>query len=522
MSKKKEFFSIGLYLSLSLFAVSCGSTKKLNYIVSEKKHTPENLKKDVDFTYQLLKDGHPGVYWYISKTELDQKFDSLKNTIVSPLTTREFYKKLTPVVAQIKCGHTKMMLVTKKLTKKEQDSIKKLGVKPINQFSYKIVDEKLYIASFNSSIKDIKKGNEIVEIEGIPSTEIINNLKANIASDGYNQTFKTAALTRSFTSIYSSFYENKDLLAFTIKNEKDSIINLNLNTYKKPVVKDSTAVKKKTKEEKNKEKQLAKAKQKLNYKGYDELKNPILDLKFLEKDSSVAYLKVKSFSFPFANFDRFFKESFTALKNGQTKDLVLDLRDNGGGSLRACRELFSYFVDKDYVYLQETAVDKRFNPYTHTKGIKSAVMALPFQIATAIRLKKENDKYKLTYKGIKPLHAKTNHYNGKVYVLINGYSFSAAALLAANLQGIKRATFVGQETGGGYNACVAGYIPILNLPNSKLKLRMGLYPIKPNTKTEVIGRGIFPDVEITPKIDDLIAGKDKELDWVLNDIKKKI
>lgn len=522
MTNYKRFILGTALLLLSGF-VSCTSTKKLNYTVSEKKHEPEKLIKDVDFTYQLLKDGHPGVYWYANKAQLDYKFDSLKRTITSPLTTKEFYKKLSPVVAFVKCGHTKMILVTKKLNKKQQDSIKKLGTKPLNQLSYKVANNKLYVASFNSSVKNMKKGNEILAINDVPAVEIMETLKTNIASDGYNQTFKNAVLNRSFTNWYSSFYDNKDSVDFKIKNEKDSIINLKLSIYKKPTAADSTKLKKKTKEELANEKKIAKAKQKLNYRGYDELKNPILDLKFLEKDSSLAYLKVKSFSFPYANFEKFYKESFIALKKGKTKNLILDLRDNGGGSLKACRDLFSYLVDKDFVYLQQTEVDRRFNPYKYEDGVLGGYKAFSFQLFSAVFLKKnKNGKYNIKYRGTKPLHANANHYDGKVYVLINGYSFSAAALLAANLQGVKRATFVGQETGGGYNACVAGRIPMIDLPNSKLKLRMGLYQISPNTHTEKIGRGVFPDIEITNTIEDIVAGKDNELDWVLKEIKKKV
>lgn len=521
MINNKSFISLTYVFLLSIF-FSCTSVKELNYTVSEKKHTPAQLIKDVDFTYQLLKDGHPGLYWYTSKAQLDSKFDSLKSTLTTPLTTREFFKKLTPVVAQVKCGHTKMLLVSKKLTKSEKDSIKKLGTKPINQLGYKVVNNKLYITSFNGSIKDVKKGNEIVAINDVSAIEIMDNLRANIASDGYNQTFKNASMNRSFSNLYTSFYDNKDVVNFKVKNEKDSIIELKLTTLKKAIVKDSSAVKKKTKEDLAKEQQLAKEKKKLDYKGYDEFKNPILDLKFLEKDKSVAYLKVKSFSFPYADFDRFFKESFIALKQGNTQNLILDLRDNGGGSLRACRNLFSYLVNQDFVYLKEGEIEHRFNPYWYGKGIVNALKGVSFELMSLAILKKENEKYSLKYKGMKPLHPNKNHYDGKVYVLINGYSFSAAALLAANLRGANRATFVGQETGGGFNGCVAGSIPIIDLPNSKLKLRMGMFPILPNAHTDTIGRGIFPDHEIVGTIADVIAGKDLELEWVLNNIKKKV
>ena len=517
--KNKRIFYFLLVFTI-LFQFSCTSIKEMNFLVTDKKHTPAELIKDVDFAYMMLTKGHPGVYWYISKEKLDFKFDSLKKTLTTPLTTKEFYKKMAPLIAEVKCGHTRLIFVTKTFTKREKDSIAKLG-KPISQLGYKVINNKLYVNSINKKLTKAKKGDEILAIGDVPSLEIINNLERNYASDGYNETFKAAVLNRAFANWYTTIYDNRDTLNFKIKN-RDSIFNLAVTTIKKEEKKDTSKVKspivKLSKDSLLAGKNLAKQKLRLRYKGSDELKKPLLDLKFLEKDSSVAYLKVKSFSFPYADFDRFFKESFATIKTGNTKNLILDLRDNGGGSLTACRNLFAYLVDKDFVYLTQTEVDRRFNPYLHSKGIVNAIKVVPFQIVNSIILMKNKDKYKLNYKGMKPLHPKRDHFDGKLYVLINGYTFSASALISANLQQIKRATFIGQETGGGYNGCVAGSIPVLSLPNSKLKLRMGLYPVRPNAHTEIIGRGIFPDYEIKSTIEDIIAGKDKELDWVLNNL----
>ncbi len=514
-------FLVSLILS-GLF--SCTAIKELNYTVTDKKHTPDELRQDVDFTYKLLTKGHPGVYWYIEKDVLAFKFDSLKQTLTSSLTSKEFYKKMAPVVAEVKCGHTRLIMTTRILTKKEKDSVAKLG-KPINKLGYKVIAQKLYVNSVAKKLNPVKKGDEILEIDGVPAAEIISNLAKNYPADGYNQTFKTAVLNRAFVNWYAAIYDPKDTLDFKFK-KGDSILNLRLTTIAKREVKDSLKVKKLrlklNKDSLLAKKNITKEKLKVRYKGSDEFKKPILDLNFLQKDSSIAYLKVKSFSFPYANFNRFFRESFATIKKGNTKDLIIDLRDNGGGSLTACRNLFSYLVDQDFVYLKGAKIDHKFNPYWYGNGISNKMIALPFELASLIRLKKQEGKFYLNYKGTKPLHPKKDHYDGKIYVLINGYSFSASALLAANLQQIKRATFVGQETGGGYNGCVAGYIPTLNLPNSKLKLRMGLYPIIPNAHSEIIGRGIFPDQEIVTTIEDVVAGKDKELAWVMNDIKTKL
>lgn len=516
-----QSFAYSLIFSV-LFISSCTNIKKLNERVSTKKHSPTSLIKDVDYVHRVLEKGHPGIYWYISKENLDYKFDSVKKTINKPLTSREFYQKLAPLVAEIKCGHTRLLLVNKKLNKKERDSLSKLN-KPINQLNYKVISDKVYISSVDKKVDNLKKGSEILSINGVETGEMLKSIYRNFASDGYNQTFKPAALNRAFSSWYTSIYPNSDTINLKL-NYRDSTFNYQLVTYKKdpskPAVKknpiklsaDSLLAKKKIEKEKLKQR----------YRGLDEQKKPILDLQFKGADSSIAYLKVKSFSFPYANFDRFFKESFESIRKHHAKDLIIDLRDNGGGSLQACRTLFSYLVDKKYVYLQNSYVERRFNPNLYSKKLASYLKIIPFELASRIWLRQtEKDDYQVKYEGMKPLDPKKNHFDGNVYVLINGYSFSASALLSANLKQINRAIFVGQETGGAYNGCVAGNIPTLDLPNSALKLRMGLFPVLPNAHTDRFGRGIFPDQEINTTIEDVIAGKDREMEWVFQDIKKK-
>ena len=107
-----------------------------------------------------------------------------------------------------------------------------------------------------------------------------------------------------------------------------------------------------------------------------------------------------------------------------------------------------------------------------------------------------------------------------MYVLINGGSFSASSIISSNLKGSKKATFVGTETGGADNGCVAGIMPVWTLPHSKLDLRFGLMTCEAPYKAEQDGRGIFPDKAITPTLIDRINGTDPELEWVLNNCKK--
>ncbi len=106
-----------------------------------------------------------------------------------------------------------------------------------------------------------------------------------------------------------------------------------------------------------------------------------------------------------------------------------------------------------------------------------------------------------------------------MYVLINGGSFFASSLISSNLKGSERAIFVGEETGGAYNGKVAGMLPMLKLPKSKLNFRLGLARLAPYYKTANDGKGVFPDLEIKPTLEDRINGNDPELYRVLNEKK---
>jgi len=64
---------------------------------------------------------------------------------------------------------------------------------------------------------------------------------------------------------------------------------------------------------------------------------------------------------------------------------------------------------------------------------------------------------------------------GKVFVLIDGGTFSTAADFCAVTHHLKRATFIGEETGGGYYGNNSGMQTVVTLPNSKTQIRVPMY-----------------------------------------------
>ena len=77
------------------------------------------------------------------------------------------------------------------------------------------------------------------------------------------------------------------------------------------------------------------------------------------------------------------------------------------------------------------------------------ILGAPFYYTIGyLKVRKEGEKYLYSTRFSKQKPPKPNNFKGKVYVLINGGSFSASSIISSNLKSTKRAIFVGEETGG--------------------------------------------------------------------------
>ena len=138
--------------------------------------------------------------------------------------------------------------------------------------------------------------------------------------------------------------------------------------------------------------------------------------------------------------------------------LIIDLRNNGGGSPSMIQLITSYLYGPEPVHLN-TFYYRPSNSFSETWTLKE------------VQGKRRPDI--------------------PVYILTSNKTFSAAEEFTYNLKNLKRATIIGETTGGG--AHPGGVVPAgdrftIFVPNGRA--------INPITKTNWEGTGVKPDIEV--------------------------
>lgn len=506
-----------IWILFTLSFMSCTSVAKYNARLQQP-IAPEQLKMDVDFTRKKLQKRHPQLYWYITQKELNKKFDSLKNNLRDSLTPLQFYLQLAPIIADIHEGHLRLLPPEKRWTKKELKKIEnQKGL--FSRMNYVVDGRRLFVKDNADQFENIKVGTEILAIKEIPTADYLARYEKLVNSDGYNTTFQRYSMARRWPVFFTIENGLLDSVQVTTLYNKET---RNFYLHRETITK---------KEKKDERKQTSIKKNNPVQKDRDY--NPIIkaynrDLQFLGKDSSIAFMKIKTFSGTYSR--RFYRKSFEKIRRNQSTYLILDVRDNLGGSLSEIHNLYSYLSKEDFRFINNIEVTSKTSMFAadylsnlSTVMKPAGIIVYPFYVlGTAFSsFQKEGKVYLRNNTVFTKKRPQKNAFRGTVYILINGSSFSASSILAARLKGEKRATVVGEETGGTNDGTVAGRYSTVKLPHSGLYLPIGLMLIQPAITFSEEGRGVIPDIPVTLTLQEILSKKDIQLNRVIEIIRKQ-
>ncbi|MBK7885086.1 MAG: S41 family peptidase [Chitinophagaceae bacterium] len=249
-------------------------------------------------------------------------------------------------------------------------------------------------------------------------------------------------------------------------------------------------------------------------------KERLLSLRSMVIDTTCNTAIITLNTFSGGKLRSFFRQSFKKIRKQQIKNVVLDLRSNGGGKINMSTLLTRYISHKTFK-VADTSYAVARSLYPYTRYIKNK-----FLNNIAIFLSTHKKKDGLYHFGLwerKKYKPKTNnHFKDDLYILTNGPTFSASVLFCNVVKGQKNVTVVGEETGGGWYGNSGVIIPDITLPNTHLRVRLPLFRlVQYNHDVSKKGKGIVPDIYVGTDYEALKKGEDKKIKVVMDLIKQK-
>ncbi len=474
---------------ISLFCAGCG-TSRLAYNPFHK-FSPKEVAADYTIFEDILKQSHPGLYWYTPADSMEAYFNWGRQQLKDSVTEPQFRKILSYVTAKIDCGHTSVKAPKRFVRFIDSSSF---SIFPLSLKLWK--DTAVVVANLISKDTVLKRGTVITSINKKRMQAILDTLFRFLPADGKNDTHKYQTLSNrgAFGSYYSSIFGNHSsyLVGYVDSNGHESIDTLtayfpfrdSLNR-----ITGSGIFKKRSKRERKQ----------------DELQSArSLELKTNEQ---TAFMDVNTFSKGY-RLKRFFRRSFRLLRRKDIHYLVIDVRGNGGGNVMNSTLLTKFLVTHPFKLADSLyALSRRNN---HSRYIQNYFFNRLFMdFATR---KRADGYYHFGYferHYFKP--KKKNHFSGQTFVLTGGNSFSATALFAQSLKNEPATTLVGEETGGGAYGNSAWLIPDVVLPHTKTRFRLPLFRLVINKNLPKNGRGVQPEVEVFPTVEAIKNGEDYKM-----------
>ena len=184
---------------------------------------------------------------------------------------------------------------------------------------------------------------------------------------------------------------------------------------------------------------------------------------------------------------RFYKDIFKEIDQREIEHLIVDLRGNTGGR--------NEFADDMVSFIRKPKIEIPFLKRTQSWEGRTRTYKVPRRSRFA--------------------------FSGKIYVLVDGLTYSAANTLARYLFELANAEIIGEETGTRFEGFAAGSKQAVVLNNSKIRIGIPRYHIyfPESSKQKTVNRGLLPKHVVKYSISDYELGNDLHMKMALSLIK---
>lgn len=455
-----------------------------------------DARADIALMRRALETIHPGLYRRATKPEMDRAFDALEGGVDGPVTDAELYRRIAETLALIRCTHTK----AEQTEAMEEWRIDHAAHLP---WRFRILEGRMIVVSSDPAQAALPRGAEILSINGRRVKALIKGLAPYVSVDGASDWTRPTFLAEDsdlmgadFDHYYPYLFGFPDAFHVTLRDgDKARAVTLKPITFRQWTKLDNNG-----------------AKYRLEFGA---------DTRWKMLDGRTGYLNVPTFvnyRNP-ADAAALYARALGELRAAGATRLIVDLRENGGGSNDAALGLIDALALQPYTYQKAVRLKAvRYGDlpdYISTWGDRDSLFNPPLENFTRTADGWYDLKPDLSPDELKPRAPAPNAFTGPVIVLIGPKNASGATMTVAKLKDMGRVTLVGARAGGSADGPTAGNIFNVKLPKSGIAVRI------PNAwNAMAVERfdpkgGIEPDIEVRETIADFRAGRDLALERAL-------
>lgn len=425
--------------------------------------SPAQMEEDLFALTEELASQHGGLLRYTRQEEMDAAFGELLYETSEERSVLEFYRLVCGLIASIGCGHTGVSLPALDATA----ALAARGLLPLEIF---LRGERAYVRRALGEGVLAPPGTEILSIDGKEIGAIRRIAFSRMSADGFIETGRERELEEDFAELYGLLVDDVRTGPFRLRLAGTPGM-LELDGLPR---------------DRHAQARTAST------------SRPVMTLE-LHEDESLALLAISTFGDPGGgepSFPEQLEDSIQRVRAAGIENLVLDLRGNGGGRDMYGALVVSYLSPKPFRYFERIEVTDAYEGQGETR-------------------REAGRRLMLSHPGLQLQQPAAGRFTGTVFVLTDGWTFSTAADVATVAHHLQLATFVGEETGGGYDGNTSGVSSGIQLPHSGLSVNVPRWMYTTaNLGHAYLGRGVPPDHFVPGTIAQALSGADAQLDFV--------
>lgn len=417
------------------------------------------LEQDLNFFSEKLTNIHPIFLENNELVDWQSKLSTMSASLKDSMTQNEFYLSVAPLLATLNDGHSAFaMPFDQRIQYTKAGGTAFPFFVDINDYS---IYNNFYCGNDSSLFQG---GEEILQINGIKSAHMVQDMQKLVG--GKSLANRQKAIAQNFKFYIWMFYGFENDYEIVFKNKR--------NQVQKIVVPGVSS-----QDFKRNMKRMPQVNKELFSFSIDTVRNTTI-------------MKIKSFG-DLNGFCSFADSAFAVINKNKIKNLVIDIRGNGGGRSIVVDSLMNYLTDKKYAQYRriETRISNELKERYKDKYPERLEWISRYTIDELVS-QDINTKY--------PANNKLR-FKGDLFLLTNKTSFSAAATFAGVFKELKLGTIIGEETGGtiGYY----GDFWYIKTPNSAINFHIAPKRFIQHGGTD-LDRGVIPDYIVEDDGDSII------------------